>query len=156
MRSNPDRPKGNPIAVKGRAFHLPTAAEKAIIDKKVNEVAKLLAKGVSQKQIKSQKSEEWQCTEQNVNYYIKKAIKSIHTGIEKRIENVLAIQQERLELVLNSAIEKGDYSKAQKVIDTMNKMYGLYTERKEVKIDAPTIKFDFGKINKEEKDEINE
>lgn len=156
MRANPNRPKGNPIATKGRALDKPTAAEQALLDKKVNEVAKLLAKGVSQKQIRVQKSEEWQCTEQNVHYYIKKAIKAMQSGIEKKVDLVLALQRERLELILNAAIEKGDYATAQKVIDTMNKLYGLYTERKEVKLDAPTIKFDFGNINKEEKDEISE
>lgn len=153
MRSNPNKPKGNPIAKKGKALDKPTPQEQAIIDNKVNEVAILLAKGVSQKQIRVQKSEEWQCTEQNVHYYVKKAMQAMQSSIEKKMDYVLAVQRERLEYILNGAIEKKDYQSAQKIIDTMNKLYGLYEEKKNIKIDAPTIKFDFGNINNSEKDD---
>lgn len=158
MRSNPNKPKGNPIAKKGKALDKPTPKEQAIIDSKVNEVAILLAKGVSQKQIRIQKSEEWQCTEQNVHYYIKKAMQAMQSSIEKKMDYVLAVQRERLEYILNGAIEKKDFLSAQKIIDTMNKLYGLYEEKKNIKIDAPTIKFDFGNINNSEEkdDEVSE
>lgn len=151
MRSNPNRPVGSPI--KQPRFKA-TPEEQAMIDNKVNEVAKLLAKGLSQKQIRIQKSEEWQVTEQCVHYYIKKAIKAMQCSIEKRLDYVLAVQRERLEYILNGAVEKKDYQSAQKIIDTMNKLYGLYEEKKNIKIDAPTIKFEFGNINNDdEKDE---
>ena len=121
-------------------------------------MAGLLAKGVSQKKIRAQKSEEWQCTEQNVHYFIKKAIAAMQSSIEKRMDYVLALQRERLELILNGAIEKRDYASAQKILDTMNKLYGLYEEKKNIKIDAPTIQFKFGETittnnNDEEADE---
>lgn len=153
MRSNPDRPKGNPIAKKGRALDKPTPAEQAIIDNKVNEVAILLAKGVSQKQIRLQKSNEWQCTEQNVHYYIKKAINAMRSSIEKKLDYVLALQRERLEYILAGAVEKKDFLSAQKIIDSMNKMYGLYTEKKQVQLDAPTIQFKFGETITNNSDE---
>ena len=140
MRSNPKRPKG-------RVYTMPTAQEREITNAKVNEIAILLAKGVSQKQIRVQKSEEWNCTEQNVHYFIKKAMKAMQSSIEKKLDYVVALQRERLEFILNGAIEKRDYMSAQKIIDTMNKLYGLYEEKKTVKLDAPTIKFDFGNIN---------
>lgn len=150
MRSNPNRKPGNP-----KRFNA-TKEEQAMVDDKVNEVAILLAKGVSQKQIRVQKSEEWQCTEQNVHYYIKKAIKAMQCSIEKKLDYVLAVQRERLEYILNGAIEKRDFLAAQKIIDTMNKMYGLYEEKKNIKIDAPTIKFEFGNINNEDKEDVSE
>lgn len=158
MRSNPNRPVGNPTAKKGKALDKPTPQEQAIIDNKVNEVAILLAKGVSQKQIRVQKSEEWQCTEQNVHYFIKKAMQAMQSSIEKKLDYVLAVQRERLEYILNGAIEKKDYQSAQKIIDTMNKLYGLYEEKKNIKIDAPTIKFEFGNINNDDEkdDEVSE
>ena len=140
MRSNPKRPKG-------RVHTMPTAQEREITNAKVNEIAILLAKGVSQKQIRVQKSEEWNCTEQNVHYFIKKAMKAMQSSIEKKLDYVVALQRERLEFILNGAIEKRDYMSAQKIIDTMNKLYGLYEEKKTVKLDAPTIKFEFGNIN---------
>lgn len=140
MRSNPNRKPGR--------FHTTqTAEEREISNAKVNEIAILLAKGVSQKQIRVQKSEEWGCTEQNVHYFIKKAMKAMQSSIEKKLDYVVALQRERLEFILNGAIEKRDYMSAQKIIDTMNKLYGLYEEKKTVKLDAPTIKFDFGNIN---------
>lgn len=140
MRSNPNRKPGR--------FHtMATAEEREISNAKINEIAILLAKGVSQKQIRVQKSEEWGCTEQNVHYFIKKAMKAMQSSIEKKLDYVVALQRERLEFILNGAIEKRDYMSAQKIIDTMNKLYGLYEEKKTVKLDAPTIKFDFGNIN---------
>lgn len=153
MRSNPNIPKGNPTAKKGKKIGNTTPQEQQIINSKVNEVAILLAKGVSQKQIRIQKSEEWGCTEQNVHYFIKKAMQAMQSSIEKKLDYVLAVQRERLEYILNGAIEKKDFLSAQKIIDTMNKLYGLYEEKKNIKIDAPTIKFDFGNINNEEKDD---
>ena len=77
----------------------------------------------------------------------------MQSSIEKKLDYVLAVQRERLEYILNGAIEKKDFLSAQKIIDTMNKLYGLYEEKKNIKIDAPTIKFDFGNINNEEKDD---
>lgn len=148
MRSNPNRKPGR--------FHtMATAAEREISNAKINEIAILLAKGVSQKQIRVQKSEEWGCTEQNVHYFIKKAMKAMQSSIEKRLDYVLAVQRERLEYILAGAIEKKDYQSAQKIIDTMNKLYGLYEEKKTVKLDAPTIKFEFGNINNEDKDDVD-
>lgn len=148
MRSNPKRPKG-------RVKELPVAAEREISNAKINEIAILLAKGVSQKQIRVQKSEEWGCTEQNVHYFIKKAMKAMQSSIEKRLDYVLAVQRERLEYILAGAIEKKDYQSAQKIIDTMNKLYGLYEEKKTVKLDAPTIKFEFGNINNVEENDVD-
>ena len=145
-RSNPNRKPGNP-----KRFNA-TPAEQAIVDAKVHEVAVLLAKGVSQKQIRREKALEWDCIEQNVHYYIKKALKAMQNSIEKKLEFVVALQRERLEFILNAAIEKRDFATAQKIIDTMNKLYGLYEEKKTVKLDAPTIKFDFGNINNADKD----
>jgi uncharacterized protein YqgQ len=116
----------------------------------------MLAKGVSQKQIKIECSEQWKCTEQAVNYLIKKALKSLQNSIDKRIDIIFSLQRERMELLLNGAIEKKDYLSAQKIIDSMNKMYGLYTEKKEVKLDAPVIKFDFGNINNDNNDDVGE
>lgn len=77
----------------------------------------------------------------------------MQSSIEKKLDYVLAVQRERLEYILNGAIEKKDFLSAQKIIDTMNKLYGLYEEKKNIKIDAPTIKFEFGNINNEEKDD---
>ena len=113
----------------------------------------MLAKGVSQKQIRLQKSEQWQCTEQNVHYYIRKAIKAMQSSIEKKLDYVLAVQRERLEFILNAAIEKKDYASAVKIIDTMNRIYGLYEDKKKIKIESGTIKFDFGNTNNNEEDE---
>ena len=149
MRSNPNRKPGNP-----KRFNA-TREEKAMIEDKVNEVAILLAKGVSQKQIRIQKSEEWECTEQNVHYFIKKAMKAMQSSIEKKLDYVLAVQRERLEYILAGAIEKRDYQSAQKIIDTMNKLYGLYEEKKSIKLDAPTIKFEFGNINNVDENDVD-
>lgn len=113
----------------------------------------MLAKGVSQKQIRVQLSEKWKCTEQNIHYLIQKAYKAMQSSIEKKLDYVLALQRERLEYILAQAVEKKDFQSAVKIVDTMNKLYGLYEEKKSVKIDTGTIKFDFGNINNGEENE---
>lgn len=117
------------------------------------EIAKRLAKGESQRTLKKELSEEWKCTEQNINYLIRKALKSIQCSIDKKMDVIFALQRERMEFLLNGAIEKKDYLSAQKIMDSMNKMYGLYTEKKEVKLDSNTISFNFGNMNNDEKDD---
>lgn len=79
----------------------------------------------------------------------------MQSSIEKRLDYVLAVQRERLEYILAGAIEKKDYQSAQKIIDTMNKLYGLYEEKKTVKLDAPTIKFEFGNINNVDENDVD-
>ena len=112
-----------------------------------------MAKGESQRTLKKELSEEWKCTEQNINYLIRKALKSIQCSIDKKMDVIFALQRERMEFLLNGAIEKKDYLSAQKIMDSMNKMYGLYTEKKEVKLDSNTISFNFGNMNNDEKDD---
>ena len=145
----------NPNRSAGRKTFTQTKEEKDLVNDKVYEIAQLLSKGVNRQLIKRQKAEEWDCTEQNIQYYIRKAYKSMQHSIDKRMDYILSLQRERLELCLNGAIEKKDFATAQKVIDTMNKLYGLYEDKKKVSIDTGTIKFDFGNIktNNEECDE---
>ena len=143
----------NPTVKAGRKKNHTSAEERAILDTKVYEIAKRLAKGESQRTLKKELSEEWKCTEQNINYLIRKALKSIQCSIDKKMDVIFALQRERMEFLLNGAIEKKDYLSAQKIMDSMNKMYGLYTEKKEVKLDSNTISFNFGNMNNDEKDD---
>lgn len=123
--------------------------DEQLVCDKVHEIAKLLAQGVSQKTIRYDYSRKWKCTEQNVQYFIRKAIKAMHTSIEKRAEHIIALQRERFEYILAQCVEKKDFATAHKIIDSMNRLYGLYTEKKSVTMDsAPTIKFDFGTLRK--------
>lgn len=151
MRTNPNVSVGKP---KGSN----TAEAKALLDKKIFEIAKRLAKGESQRTLKKELSEEWKCTEQAIGYLIRKALKSIQNQIDKRMDIIFALQRERMEFLLKGAIEKKDYLSAQKIMDSMNKMYGLYTEKKEVKLDSNTISFNFGNMNNndEKDDELSE
>lgn len=132
-----------------------TAAEQKILSDKVAEIAKLLAMGKSQKQIRVELSEKYNCTEQVIHIQIKQAIKAMQSSIEKRLDYVVALQRERLENILYGAVEKKDFATAQKIIDTMNRLYGIYEHKANIKVDAPNIKFSFGNItnNEEEKED---
>lgn len=133
----------------GRKKNCNSEAEQLLVIDKVHEIARQLAKGVSQKTIRYDYSRKWKCTEQNVQYYIRKAIKAMHNSIEKRAEHIIALQRERFEYILAQCVEKKDFATAHKVIDSMNRLYGLYTEKKNISMDsAPTIKFDFGTLRK--------
>ena len=120
--------------------------EKLLVDERVNQVAIMLAKGISQKNIKIELSREWNCTEQNVHYYLKKAFKALSCSIEKKVDYLLAVQRELWEYILSNAIENGKWGEAQKIIDTMNRMWGLYEDKKRIKVESPVIQFEFGNM----------
>ena len=148
------RTTNNPV---GRKKGVITKEEENLVIDKVHEIAKQLAMGVSQKTIRYDYSRKWKCTEQNVQYFIRKAIKSMHSSIEKRAEHIIALQRERFEYILAQCVEKKDFATAHKIIDSMNRLYGLYTEKKNISMDsAPTIKFDFGTLRNKNNDEQTE
>ena len=148
------RTTNNPV---GRKKGVTTKEEENLVIDKVHEIAKLLAMGVSQKTIRYDYSRKWKCTEQNVQYFIRKAIKAMHSSIEKRAEHIIALQRERFEYILAQCVEKKDFATAHKIIDSMNRLYGLYTEKKNISMDsAPTIKFDFGTLRNKNNDEQTE
>ena len=60
------------------------------------------------------------------------------------IENSRIIQLERLEDLLKDALESGDKNSSLKALDMINRLHGLYIEKKEVKLDAQKLKFSFG------------
>lgn len=60
---------------------------------------------------------------------------------QELIEKTRAIQLERVEAILQDALEKGDRKNALKAADLINKMYSLYVEKKEIGINASDLSF---------------
>lgn len=53
-------------------------------------------------------------------------------------------QSERFEYILRQAIEAGKWDVANRILDNMNKMYGLYQTGTNIEITSDTIQFKFG------------
>ena len=60
------------------------------------------------------------------------------------VENSRNIQLERLEDLLRKALDSDDKASSLKALDMINKLHGLYIEKKEVKLDTQKLRFSFG------------
>ena len=68
------------------------------------------------------------------------------------IENSRNIQLERLEDLLRKALDSDDKASSLKALDMINKLHGLYIEKKEVKLDTQKLRFSFGDEAVDEED----
>lgn len=89
--------------------------------------------------IKKKYSELWNCTEQNINWYISQAYKIFDSNMEKEFAKLANNQITRLMNIGCTALQRGDLSNAIKATDLINKLGGLYTEKVEANIKADSI-----------------
>lgn len=66
------------------------------------------------------------------NKLIKDSLLKINEGLD--IEDMREINKERMETIFNKAINEGNYKAAISAIDQQNKLLGLYSDNKAVKI----------------------
>ena len=60
------------------------------------------------------------------------------------VKEVKAKQIARAELLLENAIKEGKWEVGNKIIDTLNKMLGLYENKQKIEVTANEIQFKFG------------
>lgn len=64
-------------------------------------------------------------------------------------------QSERFEYILRQAIEAGKWDVANRILDNINKLYGLYQTGTNIEITSDTIQFKFGSSDTNSNDNDN-
>lgn len=116
------------------------------------EIIKRIRKGWSRAKLIEWIKEQWEVADSTASLYVKDAYEILAENADEVIEKSRAIQIERLEDLLVDAIKDKDRNNSLKALDMLNKIYSLYIEKKEVKLDNSTLKFSFG----DEGDEVEQ
>lgn len=101
--------------------------------------------GLSKERTAQQISNRWDITLETARNYVRKAVNDFaSTYSEESQENNRKMWLERCEQILQDAIDSRDKQSALKALDLMGKSLGLYSEKKDISVDADVdIKFDF-------------
>lgn len=110
-------------------------------------VASLLRKGWSKLTITEHLSDLWGIKKQASAQWLKKTYAYMNKNDESFIKNLRRIQLERLELMLQKAMEKEDWKTANTIADTINKTFSLYYIKTKVEITDNVIRFKFNDTN---------
>ncbi len=119
------------------------------------EIIKRIRKGWSRAKLIEWIKEQWEVADSTASLYVKDAYEILAENADEVIEKSRAIQIERLEDLLVDAIKDKDRNNSLKALDMLNKIYSLYIEKKEVKLDNSTLKFSFGDEGDEVEQETN-
>ena len=121
-------------------------------------VSELLRKGWSNRTIVLHLVEKYGIAEDTANLRIKQAIEWLATYNDGEwMKDIRSVQMERLEGLLEEAIDNHSLHTANKILDTINKLYGLYEVKQKVEISSNEIQFKFGGAeNNEENMDVGE
>ena len=121
-------------------------------------ISELLRKGWSNRTIVVHLTEKYGINEDTANLHIKQAIEWLATYNDGEwVKDIRSKQAERLEAILEEAISNHNIATANKILDTINKLYGLYETKQKVEITSNEIQFKFGGVeNNEENTDVSE
>lgn len=121
-------------------------------------ISELLRKGWSNRTIVVHLVEKFGINEDTANLHIKQAIEWLATYNDGEwIKDIRSKQMERLEAILEEAVANHNIATANKILDTINKLYGLYETKQKVEITSNEIQFKFGGVdNNEENEDVSE
>lgn len=112
---------------------------------KVADIIELLKAGWEKRDIIEEVKTRNKCSDRYANSLYHDAIVLIVENSTKTgIEDLLAVQTTRIMAIVKEAIEKKNWSTALKAYDMMNRMHGLYNEKKEVEVKLKDLQFKFG------------
>lgn len=107
----------------------------------------LMRKGWSHTEIVRHCREKYGVSAQAAGKYVKKARQILMSDESSKYkEEVIKKQEERTEYLLRKAIEANDWATANKILDTYNKLMGLYENRQKVELTTNEIQFKFGGV----------
>lgn len=110
---------------------------------RTNELVQLIRKGKSKAKLIEYAKEEWGVNENMATKYIHDACLKLESYYEKEAQKAKVVQLERIESILEDALNSKDNKTALSALDMINKLYSLYVDKQEVKVDSDTIKFTF-------------
>lgn len=113
--------------------------EKQIVIRYIHE---LMKRGFSKNEMVHYIREKTNFKLDTIYRWINIAYDALTADMDESIEQTRAITKERLEKILQDALETNNYNIALKTTEQLNKINGLYENKVEVKADT-TISFDF-------------
>lgn len=113
------------------------------IEKDVLIVMELISSGFSRKSIIKNFTEKYNYSRYKINNLIKKAKAELAEEASIIKEELVAINNERLDNIYEKVYKEGEYKNALSTIDLQNKMNGIY-DREETKETTTNIKIKFG------------
>ncbi len=117
---------------------------------RIAKLTELITKGYSRSKLKDYIMDTWEVGSEMADEYIRMTYSVLGENSDEVIENSKNIQLERLEDLLRKALDSDDKTNSLKALDMINKLHGLYIEKKEVKLDSQKLKFSFGDEPEEE------
>lgn len=111
---------------------------------RIAKLTELITQGYSRSKLKDYIMDTWEVGSESADGYIRMTYEVLGENSDEVIENSKNIQLERLEDLLRKALESDDKASSLKALDMINKLHGLYIEKKEVKLDAQKLRFSFG------------
>lgn len=110
-------------------------------------IASQFRKGISKLSIAEDIAKRWDIKPQAAAIWIRETYKYMASGDEAFIKNLRRIQLERLEYMLQKAIEKEDWKTANSIADTINKTFALYEIKTKVELSDNVIHFKFAETD---------
>lgn len=107
-------------------------------------ILKKIRKGYSRSNLTEWVMKEYDCIKVTANKWIKQVYADMLVDTEDLQQSAKQIQLERLEDLLKEALESKDRKTALGALEMINKIYSLYTEKKEIKLDTDNLVFKFG------------
>lgn len=119
---------------------------------RIKEIVSKIRKGWSRAKIIDYIISTYKLTKGPAYKLMGEAYERLAVKCEKQIEAAREIQIDRIENILQSALEAvgpdgkvdPDNATALKCLDMLNRIFALYTEKKDVTIDGKTLRFEFG------------
>lgn len=103
----------------------------------------LIRQNLSKRRVKEELKERWGICDRTFANWYKDALDSIIEDNQDLINNAREEIIMRLEGVAETCYNNGDMSGSLKALDQLSKIFGLYTEKREVEVKNDIIKFDF-------------
>lgn len=116
---------------------------------------------IPKKEIVKELMEKYGMSVRNAEYRVRALYKRTEKASEVALQNLRVIQLNRLEAIMERAVQRNDFKSAVSAADLINKMYGLYDNKVKVEITKDVIQFKFAEQPVEVQDvvqyeEINE
>lgn len=116
----------------------------------IKEVFEGLVQGKARHIIKSEIVEKYGVCLKTATNLVRKAYKKQIALDEKELSALRFLQLNRLERIMNEALERRDLKSAVQCADVINKLFGLYETKHKVEITKDVIKFKFAEFDEAE------
>lgn len=104
----------------------------------------MVRSGVSKTKIKTYLKEKYEISDKTVYKIVHDALADLNEAYSNiDVGELKSEYAERIESWVEKAINSGDINTALKAQDMLNKLQGLYTEKKDINLNTDTITFEF-------------